>query len=205
MHSVDIVTVILCKLPGAVYDCRFFFFYIYKCCLCFLHVWCHAVSCLFVSLDTVLNLMYVCVFSLNAVWAARRRVRQMRRLLWWALTTVIRHCRFASVRSSEITAVLHKANKPAARSEFKFLPALHPPPLFFIYTSDFFKFSELKVPHICNIAPALMWYACKMKINCLVLKKKKKYSYSRHTVVHMSRKWKMSNTTRWMNSDPKMI
>lgn len=71
----------------------------------------------FDSLDTVFNLVYVCVVSLSAVWAERPRDRRMRRLLWWALTTAILLCRFALVHSSEITAAPPRANRPAARSE----------------------------------------------------------------------------------------
>lgn len=97
-------------------------------------------------LASVLNL--VSVFSLSAVWVVMPRVRQMRRLLWWALTTVTLPCRSASVRSLEITAVLRRENRPAARSEFPFLSALTP---FFVLRLIFFKVVDLKTPQIWKI------------------------------------------------------
>lgn len=95
-----------------------------KCCFSCMLSGVMAFLCFFFILDFVFNLVYLCV-SRSAVWAVRPRVRQMRRLLWWALTTVIRLCLFASVCSSEITAAPRRANKPVARSEFIFLLALY--------------------------------------------------------------------------------
>lgn len=106
---------------------------------------------LFLWTEFVFNLVYVCVFSRSAVWVVRPRVHQMRRLLWWALTNVIRHCRFALVHSSEITAALRRANRPATRSEFIFLSVIH---LFVCFdTCVVFESGDFEAPHIEKRAP----------------------------------------------------
>lgn len=93
-------------------------------CNCYIIIWCMLSGVMVVLVFCFFRLysiLCICVFSPSAAWVARPRVRQMKRLLWWALTTAIQPCLSALVRSSEIIAVLHRANRPAARSEFIFL------------------------------------------------------------------------------------
>lgn len=61
--------------------------------------------------------------SQSAVSAVRPKVPPMKRLPWWALMIVTRPCHFASVHSWEITAVPHRENRRATRSEFILLPS----------------------------------------------------------------------------------
>ena len=126
--------------------------------LYFLHVLCHF------WLFGLCIQFCVCVwlFSRGAVWAARPRVRQMRRLPWWVSTIATRPCRFALVRSSEITAAPRRASKPAARSEFILLSALWG--FFFLYQYRYFLWSApahhkniIKTPHCFGNVRCQIW------------------------------------------------
>lgn len=121
----------------------------------------------FDSLDYVFNPLCVCVIvSRGAVWAARLRVRQMRRLPWWASTIATRPCRFALVHSSEITAAPRRASKPAARSEFILLSALCFFFFFFLYQYWYFlrrapthRENIIKTPHCFGNVRRQIWPA----------------------------------------------